>query len=280
MHTGFSIRWVVALQAEANPIITEFKLKLVHHLRPFKVFRNVSRTHWLIISGVGTINVAAASAYLHNCSNANFSSFWFNVGVAGYANEPLGELFLIDSILDEITEKKHFPRTYFSRKIKKGNLFTTLKPQKNYKDGYMIDMEGYPFFDVINRFALREMIAVIKVVSDNKYNAKSNIKKNLVNGLISKNLPLLKYLVAEAELLSQNETDRLAPKKIFNKIPASINFTRTQTIMVGNLIKDWEVAFHGRSVLKEIQDLKSAKMIIKKLKDDLSFFKIDWLTYG
>ena len=109
MECSCSIRFVVALEAEAEPIIEDYDLKIIHEINLFKVYRNNSGNHWLIISGIGSINAAAASIFLYQHSNANKSSFWFNIGIAGYFTGPAGEIFLVDKILDEATCQTHFP---------------------------------------------------------------------------------------------------------------------------------------------------------------------------
>ena len=79
MGYSYSIRFVVALEAEAEPIIEDYDLKIIHGINLFKVYRNNSGNHWLIISGIGSINAAAASIFLYQHSNANKFSFWSQI---------------------------------------------------------------------------------------------------------------------------------------------------------------------------------------------------------
>ena len=144
-----SIRFVVALEAEAEPIIQDYGLKRIHEINVFKVYRNNLENHWLIISGIGSINAAAASIFLYQYSNANKSSFWFNIGIAGYFRGPAGEIFLVDKIFDKITCQTHFPRPALKKKIKRDELLTVSKPREPLPTSNLIDMEGFAFFDVV-----------------------------------------------------------------------------------------------------------------------------------
>ena len=132
MEYFYSIKFVVALEAEAEPIIQDYGLKRIHYINLFKVYRNNSGNHWLIISGIGCINAAAASIFLYQYSNANKSSFWFNIGIAGYFKGPAGEIFLVDKILDEVTCQTHFPRSALTKKIKRDE--NSKSPQKCKKE--------------------------------------------------------------------------------------------------------------------------------------------------
>ncbi|MEO0417063.1 MAG: hypothetical protein AAF226_19170, partial [Verrucomicrobiota bacterium] len=61
------IFWVVALRPEANPIIQHWGLKHSAALSSgsFQVFAHPDKNnHFLIISGVGKVNAAAATAWL------------------------------------------------------------------------------------------------------------------------------------------------------------------------------------------------------------------------
>jgi hypothetical protein len=60
-----SIRWVVALKVEAEIILDEYNMNFDPEFTLFQVFRNFEKTRWLILSGVGRHNSAAATTYLY-----------------------------------------------------------------------------------------------------------------------------------------------------------------------------------------------------------------------
>ena len=84
MNSPPSIRWLVALRAEAKEIISQYELKSFEHEGPYQIFKSKKYDIWLIISGIGKVNAAAASAYLFLKSKATPWSIWINFGIAGF----------------------------------------------------------------------------------------------------------------------------------------------------------------------------------------------------
>ena len=70
-----SIRWVVALKVEAEIILDEYNMNFDPEFTLFQVFRNFEKTRWLILSGIGRHNSAAATTYLYMISQASRSTF-------------------------------------------------------------------------------------------------------------------------------------------------------------------------------------------------------------
>ena len=81
------ICWVIALKSEANPIISEFKLSLLSNESLFPIYKSREHNHALVISGVGQINAAAATAYLASRCHAKKWTAWINIVIAGYSEE-------------------------------------------------------------------------------------------------------------------------------------------------------------------------------------------------
>ena len=65
LNSNMSIRWVVALKAEAEIILDEYNMNFDPEFTLFQVFRNFEKTRWLILSGIGRHNSAAATMYLY-----------------------------------------------------------------------------------------------------------------------------------------------------------------------------------------------------------------------
>ena len=276
MECSYSIRFVVALEAEASPIIEDYGLKRIHEINLFKVYKTKSGNHWLIVSGIGSINAAAASIFLYQYSNANKYSFWFNIGIAGYFTGPAGEIFLVDKILDEVTCQTHFPRSALTKKIKRDELLTVSKPREPLSTSRLIDMEGFSFFDIVNRFAFKEMIAVLKVVSDFPGYGYTKISRNIASNLIGNVLPDIREFVLEAEEISYKEFLRLRNPVSYAEVISKVKFTETQSKILEKLVRDWEEVFPERYLIKEINGLKKSSEIVRKLTTDLNDFRVDW----
>ena len=55
---GMSVRWVIALKAEAEEIIKNYALERVA-TKPFPVYKNRDIDIWLVLSGIGQINAVS-----------------------------------------------------------------------------------------------------------------------------------------------------------------------------------------------------------------------------
>ena len=77
------MNFVIALQAEARPLIKSLKLTKRTGKTPFPVFE--SHYHRLVISGIGEIKSAAATGYLLGLFTAKPEAI-INLGLAGHGN--------------------------------------------------------------------------------------------------------------------------------------------------------------------------------------------------
>ena len=62
----FKFCWVIALRAEATPLIDAFNMTIVENKSLFPIYANEETGHALVISGMGSIKSAAASTFLKN----------------------------------------------------------------------------------------------------------------------------------------------------------------------------------------------------------------------
>ena len=92
LNSNMSIRWVVALKVEAEIILDEYNMNFDPEFTLFQVFRNFEKTRWLILSGIGRHNSAAATTYLYMISQASRSTSWINLGIAGSGKGHYGDL--------------------------------------------------------------------------------------------------------------------------------------------------------------------------------------------
>ena len=67
-NSGLLIKfcWVIALRAEATPLIDVFNMKIVENKSLFPIYANEVAGHALVISGMGSIKAAAAATFLKN----------------------------------------------------------------------------------------------------------------------------------------------------------------------------------------------------------------------
>ena len=191
MNSTPSIRWLVALRAEAKEIISQYELKSFEHEGPYQIFKSTKYDIWLIISGIGNVNAAAASAYLFLKSKATPWSIWINFGIAGFEKN-YGTIFKIDKIISQSNNKTFFPSKVIKDKIEYASLLTVDRAQENYSENYMYDMEGSGFFETTSKIASHDLILVLKIVSDNSNNKITSINKDNIDCLVKKNILAVK----------------------------------------------------------------------------------------
>ena len=86
------INLVVALKAEARPLIRYYGLHDRHPDTAFPVYQGTGMT--LIVSGPGKVAAASATAWLQDAVNREQRSAWLNIGIAGHAAYAVGDGFI------------------------------------------------------------------------------------------------------------------------------------------------------------------------------------------
>lgn len=202
------INFVIALYAEAKPVIDYLGLKKLQAWQPFPIY--ASERYHLIVSGVGRCNSAAATAWLASLTNsdhADSNDVWLNLGIAGHSVEPLGKMMCCHKITEQSTTKSWYP-VQIKSSIESSDLLTVDQVTTTYTKHSLHDMEASGFYATALRFTTSELAQCLKVVSDNNQNSIENINKELVNRLINDNLPSITTAV---DSLMELSFDSLPP---------------------------------------------------------------------
>tara|TARA_B100001094_G_scaffold299735_1_gene324666 strand:- start:320 stop:1156 length:837 start_codon:yes stop_codon:yes gene_type:complete len=278
MNNVVSIRWVVALRAEAKEIIDKYKLYSFDHKGPFPIYRSKNQDIWLTISGVGQVNSAAASMYLYQISTKLQSSVWINIGIAGFEKN-YGEIFRIDKIISNNNKKTFYPSRVTKNNFSNATLMTVDKPGINYSDKYMIDMEGAAFFQTISKVSSNELILIIKIVSDNSRNKLESINTANIHNLFKENFDYIEDCLSEYIKLSKEEHSRKKLPNKFDEIISMFNFTVSQKYILIDLSKKWTAIFPNKNLIDIARGCKDGRSVIRKLKTALDENIIDWGQY-
>ena len=201
---GVSVRWVIALKAEAEEIIKNYALERVA-TKPFPIYKNRDVDIWLVLSGIGQINAVAATTYLYVKSDASYNTIWINLGIVGSRNFKVGELVQIDKITSNEFRDNYYPSpaTFKNNNVERSNLITVNKPEALFKSDGVYDMEGYAFFSFAKKIASYELVSVLKIISDIPGTDISKIDKLAVERLVLKKMPLIEKVLEN--LLSLRE---------------------------------------------------------------------------
>lgn len=182
--------WMCALHCEAKPVIDCFHLK--------KSYRRTSLDHYrfdhyksdnmsCIVSGMGLIQMAAATAWAAAMHHDQDNLCWINLGIAGARSLALGTTV----ITSEVTQS-NCPSAIYSIPLVQHDFL--LKPvisqiaqQPHYHDHALFDMEAYAFFQTASHFTSLELCQSVKVISDNDLNPpdrdKARISKLIANNM-------------------------------------------------------------------------------------------------
>jgi nucleoside phosphorylase len=275
LNRKMSIRWVVALKAEAEIILDEYNMNLDPEFTLFQVFRNFEKTRWLILSGIGRHNSAAATTYLYMISQASRSTSWINLGIAGSGKGHYGDLCLVNKISNN-SSSNTYPATMPKVTFHKMNLFTTDVPLIDYTFHELIDMEGSAFYDITNKLSGREFICLIKVISDGPNNNIKDLNKFKIRELIKLNIANIKTVISYYEKLSMDEYQIIEQPKIISKIHSQWHFSVSQKHRLENLIKRINTLSKDEEIIKLIKDCKNSRSVITTLETKILNTEVDW----
>ena len=153
-------RFVVALRAEARPLIDRYQLE-PREPGPFRCFHGSGRS--LVISGVGKVAAAAATACLHEKP----LDVWVNVGIAGHRDRAPGELVRAHRVTDTGTGKRFYTTLLGLPHIDTEGVSTVDLPETTFASRDVFDMEASGFYQTALRVSTSELVQCVKIVSDN-----------------------------------------------------------------------------------------------------------------
>ena len=160
------VNLVVALNAEARAIVEHFPLKRLPTRDRLPIYEG--NQFRLIVSGMGRVAVAAATAYLRATFSESKSEGWLNVGVAGHPNLEVGTARLVHKIVEAASGRRWYPVFADKPPCESEVLHTVDAPVEDYPDDVLYDMEASAFFATAVAFSTAELVHCFKVVSDNR----------------------------------------------------------------------------------------------------------------
>ena len=267
---GVSVRWVIALKAEAEEIIKSYVMQRVA-TTPFPVYKNKDLDMWLILSGIGQLNAVAATSYLYVKSDASYNTIWINFGIVGSRNFKVGELIQIDKITSNDFRDNYYPSpaTFKNNNVERSNLITVNKPEALFKSDGVYDMEGYAFFSFAKKIASYELVSVLKIISDIPGTDLSKIDKHRVETLVSKQIQFIEKVLENLLALQKVLFLQLKDPKYFDEICLQKKFTFSQKVTLRKYLTQWQARFPLRNPLEEIGQRMTASQILKKFSDNL-----------
>jgi adenosylhomocysteine nucleosidase len=275
-EAGFNspVHLVVAHAMEAKPIIQQLGLMSVNDGGAFRRYQ--AQGFSLVVSGMGRINAAAATAYLSamTLNDSIYDPIWINAGIAGHKTLGLGVTTIIRKVIDHGSKNNYFPLPIPSS-LPSSDLVTVDVPEEEYSQNTAFDMEGSAFFSIATKFSPIEFVQVLKVISDNPEHGIKTLSKgkieNFMNGLAVE----LESLITELQKIAVQHNCALSMPAAYEEIAQRFSFTVTQT----NQLRRACQRFRAAELEPELDvlatlEFQSAKQLLAELNARLARFVI------
>lgn len=293
---------VTALYQEAHGLIRELELKKNTAYAPFEVFDNESAGIRLVVTGVGEIAAAAATAAVCARDGADAADFLVNIGCCAAGGcEPadrdmdsgygaahaaqIGDLYVCHKITEQATGKTFYPDILYRHPWKERELVTGMQPlQRAAAHGALYDMEAAAVYQAGIRFFSPDRMIFLKVVSDFGIAGQERMTAEALTGLLEQHvkevaafLTNLREAADEEEAL-RNDGILQEDETVLERLFAALHCSQTMRASVRQYITyaaltgyDWKVElkeWYARGLLP-CKDRREGKVRLEELKQVL-----------
>ncbi len=259
--------WCCALHCEAKPLIDRYRLQKHHGQTAFDVYQQQDIA--VVVSGIGALNMAAATAWAAAYLDSSPSNGWINLGVAGHRSLAVGELRVASKV--SAAGDKHFiyPVPLARQQLPLAPLVSHPQPQTSYPDDALCDMEAYAFIHTASRFAPLELCQSLKIISDNAQH-KPHRDKAVISQLIHDRIDdIVDFAGQLMELAAQHAQQKL-PTEQLQRFLALAHFTQTQQVQLKKLLLGLRLHDHNLDQsLQSIDQLVDSRQILRQLEQQL-----------
>ena len=263
---------VVALAAEARPLLASHRLQGVSG-HPYRICAG-EQTH-LIVSGIGKVAAAAATAYLRALIG-DTPAAWLNIGIAGHGSQAVGTPLLAHKVVDTASGKPFYP-TFTAPPPCRTTLLHTVDLAQPPASDAAYDMEASGFCEAAQRFATSERVHCLKVISDNPQSSYHTLNAKKVEALIEAQLDTVAQVGEHLRTLSQQLHALHADPPGLAELTTRWQFTATQQHQLRGLLARWQALTGEPFRSTDILSLPSRDEVLAHLKqqlDDVEFFLI------
>ena len=258
------INFVLALPSEARPLLSYFGLQSLNSSTDFPLYEKDGLR--LIITGIGKIAAAAATAYLRALRPPT-PAVWFNIGIAGHGEHAVGTPLLAHKIIDASSRRTYYPAFPFSPPCRTTTVLTVEQAAETYPDSFAYDMEASGFCATARRFAPHELIHCLKIVSDNPQSSLHQLSAQKVEALIGKHLELIDALVQLLAPLAHELTARVQDPPFLAEFLQQWHFTVAQQHQLRRLLQQHCALAPQQSLThQDFRDLKKAREVLTQLR--------------
>lgn len=293
---------MMALYQEAHGLIRELELKKNTAYAPFEVFDNESAGIRLVVTGVGEIAAAAATAAVCARDGADAADFLVNIGCCAAGGcEPadrdmdsgygaahaaqIGDLYVCHKITEQETGKTFYPDILYRHPWKERELVTGMQPlQRAVAHGALYDMEAAAVYQAGIRFFSPDRMLFLKVVSDFGIAGQERMTAETLTGLLEQHVKeVAAFLTNLREAADEEETLRndgilQEDETVLERLFAALHCSQTMRASARQYITyaaltgyDWKAEleeWYARGLLP-CKDRREGKVRLEELKQVL-----------
>jgi len=257
------IHLVVAIPCEARPLLRHFDLRAIPDSGPFRVYEN--EQFRLIVSGVGKLAAAAATAYLQGRSPGKGDCGWMNIGTAGHAERPVGSGLLAHCIRDAGSGLNWYPPLLLETTAPTATVITVEQPETGYPGTAAYDMEAAGFAAMASRCATSELVHSYKVISDNHREPIIQVNKGMVEELIKAQLENIEQLLLQLANLTAQMNALQTPPPALAALLDRWHFTTCESYRLEHLLRRWQLLSGNNNPCPELEKLPGGREVLSWL---------------
>ncbi|MEE9596153.1 MAG: hypothetical protein V3V96_05190 [Acidiferrobacterales bacterium] len=267
------LHFVIALQAEAKPLIDHFGLRR-RTGDAFPIYDNQDIA--LIVSGIGKVAAAAATGYLQAQTGNHSCTAWLNIGIAGHSRRAIGDGVLAHKITDQITGRSWYPPLTFGLPCASDDLITVDEPETEYRENGLYDMEAAGFYATACRFTTAELVHCYKIVSDSLATPTEEVSGKTVQALIERRLDTVDVLVQALRALAARLAEFRSDPGELARFLERWRFTVSEQHQLRRLLLHWQVRSPKTVWSAKLAALPSANDALRYLRQELDILPIEF----
>ena len=267
---------ISALKSESQPIIDSFGLKRNNSFL-FPVYQNQNISQ--LIVGVGKKNVEQRiSTFFNHYKSINM--YFINIGIAGGGkdNSKIGELYLINKIIDDQTKKYFFPDILANTTIAEHSITTVDQSVSNGGGSYktLVDMEASAIYQACIKSVPIHQVSFLKIVSDYMDQNIFSLNKETIQSLVKNKIEVIRTFIEQQNNIQKLKKSILTneDKEWINSAKKVLNLSETQFYKINSLFKGYRLKNPYKkfeeNIIKKPTSKKERNQLFKKTCEKLS----------
>ncbi len=265
---------VCALYFEAEYFIKKLELERNRDFDKFDIYS--SDKYFLIITGSGKINSAAALAYALSSRKINKNDILINFGICGSLNKnlKLGDCFFINKIMDYDSGYIYYPETIFKTYKSEQRLLTVSQKIFEHDSNCLIDMEASAVYSVGSKFFKSYQIMFFKILSD--YSDVDILDKAQISKFIQKESEFIIEFTEKIhnELSKRRNILSAADEILLDSIGRNLCLSKTNCLYLFKCAEFYKASAGNLGILipyseNIVNDKNTGKVLLNEIKNKL-----------